>query len=121
MLKSIFKSQDNKDENDTVKIQQEEERRRKIKKFLRKATLDEMRNPGMYRTLMRVRDIAEDGVKIIDSLDVEKWLNRLVYNRAQIIDIHCIKEKNTIKEYVVTYWEVIPPKDWESKVQNTLH
>lgn len=121
MLKSIFKSQDNKEEeNDLIKTQ-EEERRKKIKKFLRKATLDEMRNPGMYRTLMRVRDIAEDGVKIIDSLDVEKWVNRLVYNRAQIINIYCTKEKNTIKEYVVTYWEVIPPKDWESKIQNTLH
>lgn len=120
MLKSIFKSQDNNDINEEEKFV-DDEKRKKLKKFLRKATIDEIRNPGMYKTLMRVRDISEDGVKIIDSLDVEKWLNRLVFNRAQIIDVYCTKEKNVIKEYVLTYWEVIPPRDWEARVQNTMH
>lgn len=121
MLKGIFKTQESKEPViDEAKIQ-EEERRKRLKRFLRKATLDEIRTPGIYRTLMRVRDISEDGIQISDSIDVEKWLNRLVYNRAQIINIHCSKDKSTIKDYVVTYWEVIPPKDWESKMQNTLY
>ncbi|WP_066875199.1 hypothetical protein [Clostridium mediterraneense] len=120
MLTKIFGSKDNKEEIDKDKLA-EEERRKKLKRFMRKATLDEIRNPGMYRTLMRVRDIAEDGVQIKNSIDIEKWLNKLVYNRAQIIDIYCNKDKNIIKEYVVTYWEVVPPKDWESKIQNTIH
>ncbi|MGL5633520.1 MAG: hypothetical protein ACRDDL_00345 [Sarcina sp.] len=120
MLKSIFKSNDIEQITDEEKLQ-EEDRRKRLKKFLRKATIEEIRNPGMYKTLMRVRDISEDGVKIEDTLDVEKWLNRLVFNRAQIIDVYCIKEKGTIKEYVVTYWEVVPPKDWENRIQNTLH
>ncbi|MGL4654855.1 MAG: hypothetical protein ACRCWM_03055 [Sarcina sp.] len=120
MLKSIFKSNDGSQISEEARLQ-EEERRKRLKKFLRKATIDEIRNPGMYKTLMRVRDLTEDGVKIIDSLDVEKWLNKLIFNRAQIIDVYCVKEKNSIKEYVITYWEVVPPKDWEARVQNTIH
>lgn len=120
MLKSIFKSNDGNQVSEEARLQ-EEDRRKRLKKFLRKATIDEIRNPGMYKTLMRVRDIAEDSVKIIDSLDIEKWLNKLIFNRAQIIDVYCVKEKNSIKEYVVTYWEVVPPRDWEARVQNTIH
>ncbi|WP_297518539.1 hypothetical protein [uncultured Clostridium sp.] len=120
MLKSIFKSNDANQVSEETRLQ-DEERRKRLKKFLRKATIDEIRNPGMYKTLMRVRDITEDGVKIVDSLDVEKWLNRLVFNRSQIIDVYCVKEKNSIKEYVVTYWEVVQPKDWEIRTQNTVH
>ncbi|MGL4760339.1 MAG: hypothetical protein ACRC6T_07550 [Sarcina sp.] len=120
MLKSIFKSNDGSQISEEARIK-EEERRKRLKKFLRKATIDEIRNPGMYKTLMRVRDITEDSVKIIDSLDIEKWLNKLVFNRAQIIDVYCVKEKNSIKEYVVTYWEVVAPKDWEARIQNTVH
>lgn len=119
-LKSIFKSQESSPVNEEEQLK-EEEKRKKLKKFLRKATIDEIRNPGMYKTLMRVRDINEDGVKIIDSLDVEKWINRLIFNRAQIIDIYCSKDKNVIKDYVLTYWEVVAPKDWEARIQNTMH
>ncbi|MGL4452959.1 MAG: hypothetical protein ACRCTZ_17510 [Sarcina sp.] len=120
MLKSIFKSNDGNQLNEEARLQ-EEERRKRLKKFLRKATIDEIRSPGMYKTLMRVRDITEDNIKIVDSLDIEKWLNKLIFNRAQIIDIYCVKEKNSIKEYVITYWEVIPPRDWEARLQNTIH
>ena len=120
MLKSIFKTQDVNQISEEERLR-EEDRKKRLKKFLRKATIDEIRNPGMYKTLMRVRDLAEDEVRVTDSLDVEKWINKLVFNRAQIIDVYCVKEKNNIKEYVVTFWEVVPPRDWEARIQNTIH
>lgn len=111
MLKKLFKNNEEK-EMDEVFQKEEEERRKKLKRFLRKATFDEYKNPGTYRTIIRVRDIHEDNAEVKGSIDVEKWINRILFNRFQIIDISCQSNKDGIFEYIVTYWEVIPPKDW---------
>lgn len=112
MLKKLFKNNEDKEILDE-KQREEEERKKRLKKFLRKATFEEFRNPGLYRTIMRVRDIREDNIEIKSSTDVERWLNRVLFNRFQIIDICGKAGKDGITEYIVTYWEVVPPKDWD--------
>lgn len=115
MLKKLFKGSGEK-EVDDKKQKEEEERKKKLKKFLRKATFDEFKNPGSYRTIIRVRDIREDNVDLKSTSDVERWINRILFNRFQIMNIHCDSGKEGVKEYIVTYWEVIPPKDWEERM-----
>lgn len=116
MLKKLFKSNEEIEVDEELQ-REEEERRKKLKKFLRKATFEEFKNPGTYRTIIRVRDIHEGNIDINSSSDVEKWINRVLYNRFQIMNIHCQSNKDGITEYIITYWEVVPPKDWENRIQ----
>ena len=80
----------------------------KYEETINKMIIEEIRLPGSHKTYFKVDRIGE-GLFFGFSKSIEdanKFLNKIIFNQNQIINISARGDDSLLKDYIVTYWEI---------------
>lgn len=91
-----------------------EAKAKRLEEYILKITKEEVIKPGTHNTTIKIATNGEGLLGIDKRADkIEKWINEFIIHRSQIINISAKRDKGYIDDYIVTYWEVVVPKDWD--------
>ena len=105
-----------KEEQEREKKKIEEEiQKQKLEKYIGKAIKEEILKPGTHDTTIKIRTHGEGLFGVGKTTDkIENWVNSIIKHRGQIINISAKRDQGLIEDYIVTYWDIVVPEDWES-------
>lgn len=93
---------------------EKESKEKRLEEYIIASTKEEVIKPGTHNTTIRISTNGEGLFGIDKSVDkIEQWINTFIKHRSQIINISAKRDKGYIDDYIVTYWEVIVPDDWD--------
>lgn len=94
---------------------EEELQQKRLEEYIVKAIKEEIMKPGTHDTTIKIRTHGEGLFGVGKSTDkIESWLNSVIKHRGQIINISAKRDQGLIEDYIVTYWDIIIPDDWDS-------